>query len=112
MRLIIREYLSADGRNHFREWLDSLAVPVKARIQARVFHFESGNLGDHKSLGAGVWEARIMSGPGYRIYFAKEGRFIILLLLGGDKSSQVGDIRKARILWKEYLGGRRHGTAD
>jgi putative addiction module killer protein len=103
MTLIIREYLSAAGRNYFRDWLDSLTVPVKARIQARVLRFETGNLGDHKSVGEGVWEARIMFGPGYRIYFGKEGRSIILLLLGGDKSSQTADIRRAQRLWKEYL---------
>ncbi len=103
MKLTIREYVSADGKSYFREWLDSLAVPVRARIQARVLRFETGNLGDHKSAGEGVWEARVMSGPGYRTYFGKEGRSIILLLLGGDKSSQAGDIRKARQLWKEYL---------
>ena len=103
MKLIIRECVSAEGRNHFRDWLDSLAVAVRARIQARVLRFETGNLGDHKSVGEGVWEARIMFGPGYRIYFGKEGRSIILLLLGGDKSSQAGDIRRARHLWKEYL---------
>jgi putative addiction module killer protein len=103
MKLTIREYVSADDRNYFREWLDSLGVPVRARIQARIFRFEMGNLGNHKSVGKGVWEARVMFGPGYRIYFGKEGRSIILLLLGGDKSFQAGDIRKARRLWKEYL---------
>jgi putative addiction module killer protein len=103
MKLTIREYVSADGRSYFREWLDSLAVAIRARIQARVLRFEIGNLGDHKSVGEGVWEARVMFGPGYRIYFGKEGRSIIVLLLGGDKSSQAGDIRKARQLWKEYL---------
>ena len=69
-----------------------------------------GNLGDHKSVYAGVWEARVMFGPGYRIYFGKEGRSVILLLLGGDKSSQAGDIRQARRLWREYLEATQHGT--
>jgi putative addiction module killer protein len=103
MKLTVREYLSLDGMSYFREWLDSLPVQVKARIQARVFRFELGNLGDNKSVGCGVWEARVMFGPGYRIYFGKEGNSIILLLLGGDKSSQTRDIRKAQNLWKEYL---------
>ena len=84
----------------------SLTVPVRARIQARFLRFDNGNLGNHKSVGEAVWEARIMFGPGYRIYFGKEGRSIILLLLGGDKSSQAADIRKARQLWKEYLEDR------
>ena len=106
MKMIIRENISADGRNYFREWLDSLTIPVRARIQARVLRFETGNLGDHKSVGEGLWEARLMFGPGYRIYFGKEGRLIILLLLGGDKSSQARDIRKAQGLWNEYFEGK------
>jgi putative addiction module killer protein len=71
-----------------------------------------GNLGDHKSVGGGVWEARIMFGPGYRIYFGKEGRSIVLLLLGGDKQAQARDIRKAQLLWKKYLEAIKYGTAD
>jgi putative addiction module killer protein len=106
MKLTIREYVSAEGGNYYRDWLDSLAVAVRARIQSRVLRFENGNLGDHKSVGEGVWEARVMFGSGYRIYFGKEGRTIILLLLGGNKSSQAADIRKARQLWKEYLEDR------
>jgi putative addiction module killer protein len=102
MKLTIKEYVSADGRRYFRQWLNSLWIPVRARIQARILRFETGNLGDHRLVGEGVWEARIMFGPGYRIYFGKEGRSIILLLLGGDKSSQAADIRKARTLWREY----------
>ena len=70
MALTIREYVASDGRNPFREWLASLEVATRARIQARVFRFEMGNLGDHKSVGAGVWEARLAFGPGYRIYSA------------------------------------------
>ena len=92
MKLTIKEHLSGDGRSYFREWLHGLEIRVKARIQARILRFEMGNLGDHKSVGGGVWEARVMFGPGYRIYFGKEGLSIILLLLGGDKSSQPGDI--------------------
>ena len=88
MVITIREYLTADGRNPFREWLNALDVAVKARIQARVLRFEMGNLGDHKSVGGGVWESRLFFGPGYRIYFGKDGNSIIVLLIGGDKGSQ------------------------
>jgi putative addiction module killer protein len=112
MNLTIREYVSSDGRNYFREWLDSIAVTVKARIQARILRFEMGNLGDCKTVGGGVWEARVMFGPGYRIYFGKDARSLILLLLGGDKSSQKRDIRKAQLLWEEYLEETQNGTAD
>ena len=103
MKLTIREYISAEGRSYFREWLNTLTVPVRARIQARILRFETGNLGDHKFVGEGVWEARIMFGPGYRIYFGKEDRLVIVLLLGGGKPSQAGDIRTAQRLWKEFL---------
>ena len=60
----VREYLTADGKNPYREWLDTLDVTPRARIQARVLRFSTGNLGDHKSVGGGVWEARVMFGPG------------------------------------------------
>jgi putative addiction module killer protein len=112
MKLVIREYISADGKSFFREWLDGLDISVRARIQARVLRFEMGNLGDHKSVGGGVWEARITFGPGYRIYFGKEAAAVILLLLGGDKSSQASDIRDARKLWKDYLETKHHGKAQ
>jgi putative addiction module killer protein len=71
------------------------------RIQARVFRFETGNLGDHRAVGHGVWEARCDFGPGYRIYLAKPGDTILLLLLGSDKASQRGDIRRAHQYWAD-----------
>jgi len=74
-----------------------------------VLRFEMGNLGDHKSLGEGVWEARAMFGPGYRIYFGKDGSSIIILLVGGDKSSQTQDITLAKSFWRDYLEAKQHG---
>ena len=105
----VREYLTADGRNPYREWLDTLDVSPRARIQARVLRFSSGNLGDHKSVGAGVWEARVMFGSGYRIYFARDGAQLVLLLLGGDKSTQSTDVVRAQESWKAYQEDKRHG---
>jgi putative addiction module killer protein len=78
-----------DGRSLFREWLRRLDVPIRARIQARILRFETGNLGDHKLLGDFVWEALLAFGPGYRLYFGKSGQELVLLLLGGDKRSQT-----------------------
>jgi putative addiction module killer protein len=69
VKLAVREYLTASGKSPFRQWLETLDTVTRARIQARVLRFESGNMGDHKSVGAGVWEARVAFGPGYRIYF-------------------------------------------
>jgi putative addiction module killer protein len=90
-------------------WLDGLDLSAKARIQARVLRFETGNLGDHKSVGAGVWEARLMWGPGYRIYFGKDGNSIVVLLTGGEKSSQARDISSAKVYWQDYLEAKHHG---
>jgi putative addiction module killer protein len=111
MALKIREYLTANGKNPFREWLNSLTVAVRARIQARVLRFETGNLGDHKSVGSGVWKARVMFGPGYRIYFGRDGDSIIVLLVGGDKGSQAKNISRAQDFWASYLEAKRHGKA-
>ena len=64
--------------------------------------FENGNLGDAKPLVDGVWEARLMFGAGYRVYFALDGRTVLLLLLGGDKRTQAKDIRQAQQYWDDY----------
>jgi putative addiction module killer protein len=103
----VHEYLREDGSSPYRDWLSTLDIAVKARIQARVLRFESGNLGDHKSVGEGVLEARLDFGPGYRVYFGLDGEDIVLLLIGGHKKSQRGDIRQAREYWKEYLYGKK-----
>ena len=107
--LAVREYLTGDGRNPFREWLETLDIAVRARVQARMLRFELGNLGDHKSVGAGVSEGRLTFGSGYRIYFGKDGDSIIVLLLGGSKASQARDIRRAHGFWRDYLEAKRHG---
>jgi putative addiction module killer protein len=72
-------------------------------VQARILRFETGNLGDHKDVGAGVLEARLDFGPGYRVYFGRKGRELVLLLLGGDKGSQKKDIKRAQEFWSRYL---------
>jgi putative addiction module killer protein len=102
-KLSVREYLTNRGVSPFREWLTGLGVTARARIQARVLRFETGNLGDHRSVGEGVWEARCDFGPGYRICFGKAGSGIVLLLRGGDKATQRADIRRARAYWADYL---------
>lgn len=101
MNFTIKEYVSTDGKNHFRIWLESLELSIKARVQARLFRVENGNFGDCKSLGDGVYELRFIVKTGYRVYFGKEQNKIVLLLIGGDKSSQLKDIKKAKELWLE-----------
>lgn len=111
MLLRVSEYVTADGKNPFRDWLDVLDVQTRARIQARILRCSTGNLGDHRTVGSGVREARVMFGPGYRIYFGKDGASLLVLLVGGDKTSQSRDIRRAQRFWKDYLEGTRHGKA-
>lgn len=80
----------------FLAWLDGLRdFRAQARIAARIRQAEAGNLGDWKPVEGGVSEMRIDYGPGYRLYFTRRGRVLVLLLIGGDKSSQKRDIRRA-----------------
>ena len=74
-----------------------------------MLRFSTGNLGDHKSVGGGVWEARVMFGPGYRTYFGKDGAHLVLLLLDGEKSTQTADVARAQESWKAYQEGKRRG---
>ncbi len=102
---IIKEYIAQDGKNHFREWLDGLKdVRVQAKIDIRITRLRLGNFGDAKGVGHGVYELRIHFGPGYRVYYGLDGEKIVLLLCGGDKSSQKKDIKKAVAHWAEYKG--------
>lgn len=90
--------------DEFAQWLKRLKdSDAKSRINLRIRRISlTGNLGDCKPVGDGVSELRIDCGPGYRLYFAQRGREIILLLIGGDKSSQKRDIEKAKELNKHY----------
>ena len=86
----------------FDTWFDDLKDKQAARkIQARIDRVEDGNFGDHKSVGHGVSELRIHHGPGYRVYFTLRGLEIVILLAGGDKSSQAKDIETAHELARQ-----------
>jgi len=75
-------------------------------IRARLDRLEAGNPGDHRSVGEGVQELRIDFGPGYRVYYGEEGSTIVIVLCGGDKSSQEKDVRKAQEYWADYRRNR------
>lgn len=89
----------------FDRWLRKLKdTQARLRILARLDRLAAGNIGDMKSVGGGIVELRLAFGPGYRIYLARRGDRLVLLLCGGDKSSQTDDIARARALaaeWKE-----------
>ncbi|MFN2424018.1 MAG: type II toxin-antitoxin system RelE/ParE family toxin [Cryomorphaceae bacterium] len=88
----------------FDKWLRKLKdFRAKAKILVRIQRIElKGNFGDCKSVGDGLMELRIKEGKGYRVYYKQQGETVVLLLLGGDKSTQSADIREAKSLWNQY----------
>ena len=101
-------YLTASGNDPYQQWLDALK-DLKGRviIQRRVDRVVSGNFGDHKFCQDGVWELRIDFGPGYRVYYAQEGKNKVLLLCGGSKPNQPADIKDAVEYWRDYQRRKR-----
>jgi len=98
------------GSTPFSEWLASLRdVRAVAIVRARLNRIRLGNFGDCRSVGGGVEELRIDFGPGYRIYYGREGALVVILICGGTKRTQARDIVNAQKQWKEYLHGKIHG---
>ena len=96
-------YHTAAGERPFVEWLAGLTDrQARARIEARLARVAAGNLGDAEPVGEGVMELRVDWGPGYRLYFARVGQVIVLLLCGGDKRTQKKDINNAKAYFKDY----------
>jgi len=86
----------------FARWLENLRdLRARARVQARIERLIGGNPGDIKPVGSGVSELRINYGPGYRVYFQQKGSTLIILLAGGDKSTQISDIDEALMLVRQ-----------
>ena len=103
-RKTLTVYQDADGNEPFTNWFNSLRdVQGRKRIGVRLRRLEQGNYGDCEPIGEGISELRMFFGPGYRVYFGEEGDNIVLLLCGGDKSSQTQDIEAAKAYWKEHL---------
>ncbi len=104
----IRRYRTAGGHEPVTDWLSGLRDrQAQARIQVRLERLELGNFGDCKPVGSGVSELRIDWGPGYRVYFGRDGQTVIVLLCGGDKRKQDSDIKKAVELWQEFVDRKR-----
>lgn len=99
----VRHYLTTNGADPFASWFEAVRDrQAQARVQARIDRLERGVLGDAEPCGEGVWELRIDWGPGYRVYYARSGEKIILLLLGGDKRKQRADIKRAKEYWRDH----------
>jgi putative addiction module killer protein len=103
-------YETEDGKRPFKQWLDSLRDKVAvARINARLSRVELGNFGDAKPVGNGVMELRLVFGSGFRIYYGLDGEKLVVLLTGGDKSTQDKDIKTAHDYWSDYLRRTHNG---
>ena len=99
----LRIFVTEEGREPFNEWLASLNDrKVRAKIRVRLDRVSLGNFGDCHGVGEGVQELRMDYGSGYRIYLGQDGSTIVLLLCGGDKSTQTKDIENAKRYWNEY----------
>ena len=99
----IRKYRRTDGLIPFDRWMAKLKDErAKARVLVQVDRLRLGLAGDSRSVGEGVFELRVHEGRGYRVYFARDGKTIVILLCGGDKSTQRRDIDLARAYWRAY----------
>jgi putative addiction module killer protein len=98
----VREYLDRSGRSLYAEWFDSLDAQAAAKVAVAITRMGQGNFSNVKSVGSGVHECRIDFGPGYRVYFGKDGECLVILLGGGTKKRQQKDIHDAVVRWQDY----------
>jgi putative addiction module killer protein len=104
----VREYLDRAGRSPFADWSDRLHREAAAKVATALVRIQQGNFSNAKGVGAGVHEYRIDFGPGYRIYFGKDGDTIVILVGGGTKKRQQNDITLALDRWKDYTLRKKH----
>lgn len=98
----VLEYRDQRRKSPFAGWFNRLNATPAAKVAVAIERMRMGNLSDAKSVGGGVFEYRLHTGPGYRIYFGKDGDTLAVLLGGGTKRRQQADIAEARDLWSEY----------
>lgn len=103
----VREYLDAEGNSPYAKWFDRLNAVAAAKVATAVHRMAQGNFSNVKGVGAGVYEYRIDFGPGYRIYFGKDGNRLVILIAGGSKKRQGADIAAAKERWRDYKGRKR-----
>lgn len=103
----LQEYTDANGRSSFAAWFNGLDAQAAAKVTTALIRMEQGNSSNAKGVGAGVMEYRIDYGPGYRVYFGKDGSHLVILLVGGTKKRQQRDIETAHIFWEDYKQRKR-----
>jgi len=105
----LKEYEDSNGKSPFGEWFDSLAVAAANEITVSLTRLKEGKHSRVESVGGGVYEYKIHFGPGYRVYFGKDGEKIIILLCGGYKKRQQKDIKRATEYWKDFKERKKKG---
>jgi putative addiction module killer protein len=100
--LDVREYVDAKGRSPYAAWFENLNAQAAAKITTAVTRISLGNFSSVESIGSGVFEYKLDFGPGYRIYFGKDGEALVILLGGGTKRRQQRDINAALANWRDY----------
>jgi putative addiction module killer protein len=103
----IHQYTDRAGRRPFDRWFQTLDNFAQVKIAVSVDRLERGNVSTVKSIGSGVFELRLDFGPGYRVYFGRDGERIVILLGSGTKKRQQADTDAARALWQEYKDRKR-----
>ena len=98
----VREYNDSEGRSPYAAWFDRLNAQAAAKVTTAVTRMAQGNFSNVKGVGSGVFECRIDFGPGYRVYFGKDGERLVILLGGGSKKRQQRDIATAIVRWQDY----------
>ncbi|HUJ94574.1 MAG TPA: type II toxin-antitoxin system RelE/ParE family toxin [Terriglobales bacterium] len=98
----VLEYLDPSGRSRYAEWFDDLDAQAAAKVAVAITRLAQGNFSRVKGVGGGVSECRLDFGPGYRIYFGKDGEGLVILLGGGTKKRQQKDINDAIARWHDY----------
>jgi putative addiction module killer protein len=112
MMVDIREYRDHAGRSPFREWLDALDSQPAQKVARALYRLGLGNFSNVKGVGSGVFEYKIDFGPGYRVYFGKDGEEIVILLGGGTKRRQQNDIEVALARWENYKQAKKQRKAE
>lgn len=98
----LRGYIDENGIKRFAKWLEGLDASAAAKVTIALTRMEQGNFSNVKGVGAGVYECRIDFGPGYRVYFGKDGDRLVILIGGGTKKRQQKDIATAQECWAAY----------
>ena len=108
----IRYYQTTSKRRPFQKWLDSLDTTLQQIVAVRLARIRRGLFGDAEPVGEGVFELKIDVGPGYRMYYGRDEKIMVVLLHAGKKKCQPSDIKKAQAFWHDYLWRRKDEIID